>query len=89
MPGQADLSTTKLSGGPSIGITLVNIITLYFLSLHQRTSLHIAAGKGHRKAVESLVKMKADISTKDNDGVGICRLREFCLNSIYACDSPV
>ena len=43
---------------------------MWFLSLHQRTPLHIAT-EHHREAVieKYLVDHGADVNTKDNDGV--------------------
>ena len=42
-----------------------------FLSLHQRTPLHIAATEGREKTVEFLIEEKARIDIQDNEGVGI------------------
>lgn len=39
---------------------------------HQQTPLHIASRKGYVKAVERLVRLKADISIKDSNGVSRC-----------------
>ena len=45
---------------------------LFFLSLHQRTPLHLAAKEGHKETVVLLIQEGAKISIQDNDGVGVC-----------------
>ena len=44
---------------------------LLCLSLHQSTSLHIAAGEGHKLTVEFLFEKGAKIHLKDNAEVGV------------------
>ena len=40
-----------------------------FFLLYQQTPMHTAAKKGHEYTVKGLVKQRADINIKDNDGV--------------------
>ena len=47
---------------------------LYFCSFflsYQMTPLHVAAEKGRYRTVEELIDLGAEISTEDNDEVGI------------------
>ena len=43
-----------------------------FLSLHQWTPLHLAAGKGHKDTVLYLVQKEAEINIKDGYSVSEC-----------------
>ena len=44
-----------------------------FSSFYQQTPLHMAAKKGFRYTVESLVKKGANINSKDKNGVSVTR----------------
>lgn len=52
-------------------------------SLRQRTPLHLAAQGGHKQTVEILIRKKANINTKDVDGVSTIRYALFnsCLQA--------
>ena len=50
---------------------VVQVLQLQFLSLYQRTALHMAADRGHVSKVKYLVTKGADINIKDPSGVSI------------------
>ena len=61
------------------GYVSVNLIKILFLSLNQRTPLHVAASKGRDHTVEYFVNKGADISNNDKAGVSskifVCEVR--------------
>jgi len=51
------------------GSHLISGLLFYFLSLHQMTSLHLAAKSGCIKILNFLVGQRGDINIQDNNGV--------------------
>ena len=52
---------------------LGSYFTLYFLSLHQMTPLHVAFEQGDRIIImKYLIDKGAEINIRDNNGVNIC-----------------
>ena len=49
-------------------------ITVFFMSAHQRTPMHIAAQGGQANTVKLLINKGADIDIKDNTGVSALRI---------------
>ena len=54
---------------------LLNVIATTFFN--QRTPLHIAAIEGRENIVKLLVKKRAEISSKDKDGVSMTILVDY------------
>ena len=61
---------------------------LYFVSLHQRTPLHIAVERARTEIAKYLVDRKADITIKDDNGVnGAIVGQQYCIFKKFLCSS--
>ena len=66
-----------------VGSTSTHQLCLYFQFLYQRTPLHVAVEEGGECTVESLVEnFKADINSKDSDGVSKVPAFTYCLQYV-------
>ena len=61
----------KYSGFVYNALVSVYSVCYLFLSMYQRTPLHIVAAEGYGHTVEHLFRRGADINIKDNDGVSV------------------
>ena len=52
-------------------LKIVGFNLFLFFLIYQKTPMHRAATKGHKDAVQLLIRKGADVNIKDNDGVGI------------------
>ena len=67
---RADINIKDNSGVKNyIWILVAKHCNYCFISLNQRTPLHIAVREGQEYTVKSLVENGADVNSKDKDGV--------------------